>query len=55
MPKFRVSWTEENMAIVEAENEDLAIEIAMNLGRLETEYLGLVDLEVEEIENEKRV
>lgn len=50
MPKFRVYWTEQNMAIVEAEDEDTAIEVAMELGRLEIEYLGLVDVEVEELE-----
>lgn len=52
MPKYRVVWTEQVMAIVEADDEDRATEIAMELGRMETDYLGLVDLEVEELDND---
>lgn len=52
MSFYRVSWTEEMVAIVEADSRGQAIKAAMELSRREYDQFGLVDLEVEEVSNE---
>ena len=52
MSFYRVSWTEEMAAIIETDSKDEAIKVAMGLDRRDCSQLGLVDLEVEELEED---